>query len=132
MPVNSEHEAIKICDENMWLFNKVYKGRGTNTGKLMLLANELITPNRYECIKRDLYIYNNNETDVKNCIIFTYLGGKRLFWSSRNKKSKTSRVSFRMSDAIKFSEDEAKSKVFCMNHSNKRDKNIVWRYLKLS
>lgn len=115
--VLSIDEAIQVCRDNMWLFDKVYNGRSTNRGKLMMLAHELVT---------------DSENDP-NYIIFADIGVGRIYWSkgSKNKRKNIGDVTFSLYDATRFSQDEAIKKVYSMNRSKNRSKNFKWKCSKL-
>ena len=127
MEVASYEEAWEICESRGWVFDKVYLGRSSNLGKLMLLAYDSSLPEvdidiegqpDYEIPKiipgkpkRKVSNSLTGENLAKYAVATRIDNGTLLFWS----KSTKDRVTFNYDMAKLMGYDEARKKAFFMS-----------------
>ena len=127
MEVASESEAIEYCEYNGLSFEKCYEGKGSNAGKLMMLAydNSNITP--YEEPVHKEKTACKPKQKVKDSVVFCHFdGGYGLLYVADRKKTGRS-VTFQISEAQLFEAEKARAKASSMRKNGHYD----WTPLKV-
>ena len=116
MEVVSEEEAIAYCLSNDLVYDHIYMGKGTNAGKVMMLA---YSKNKKPSNMQNMELENTEmpKNEEKKYVIYTMVGSSRLYWSASSKR----RCSFNISDADRFSFNVARGKMIGMNKIGTRE-----------
>ena len=111
MEVVCEEEAIEFCRCNGWDFIKCYEGKGSNHGRLMMLAE---TTESGFCSKEEEEYYLGLE--FEDTVIFTMCNGGRLYLADTKKAGCA--TTFNLGMAKRFKNSTASIKVKNMNKHN--------------
>ena len=111
MEVVSESEALELCECNNWEFIKCYIGQGSNSGRLMMLAEH--HGNRYCSPEEEEYYLG---LEVEDTIIYTICNGSRMYLADTKKSGY--KTTFDASMAKRFKNSTAIKKVVNMNKYN--------------
>lgn len=117
--VATEYEAIEFCNTNGYEFIKCYYGKGSNTGKLMLLAKD---PNSPQMSYEDADIPIEEK---KDSIVFATLSTGRMYVADRSKCASATTFSINQAKLFKYSQAFEKAKHMCKNGS------YSWRALRI-
>ncbi len=128
MEITSYEEAIEYCKMNNLSFIKCYEGKGSNSGKLMMLALDYRDySKRIEEEDELRYLeYINSLNETNDTIIFTYINNKRFYISNGTGKSKEG-TTFYEGDAKRFPYTKALIKARSMTKRGKYN----WEVLRI-
>lgn len=121
--VVSISEAEEYCAANNLELIKLYEGRGSNSGRLMMLAidhNSIFDD--YEC---NIVIDNTTNYEKEDTVVYCIVNDGKMYIADKKKCSNS--VTFHISQAKKFKASIAFRKIHYMNLEGKYD----WKAFKV-